>query len=60
MPKDLTTPHDETVVEPQTRISPQNARQGRTGKHTLTILVISLVLAVLAGVAVGFIPIKGD
>lgn len=42
--------------EPEIRITAQKARQGKTGKQTLTVLVISLALAVIAGIVLGFIP----
>ena len=57
MPKQVITPVDDTAPQPATKISPQKARQGRMGKHTLVILIVSLVLAVVAGIAVGFIPL---
>jgi hypothetical protein len=56
MPTPLPVPTDEIKAEPEIRISPQKARQGRMGKHTLTILVVSLVLAVIEGVTLGLIP----
>lgn len=37
-------------------ISSQRARQGRMGKHTLIILVVSLGLAIIAGFLLGIIP----
>jgi hypothetical protein len=45
--------------EPPIRLSGQRARQGLMGKQTLIILVVSLALAVIAGLAVGFIPTAG-
>lgn len=43
--------------EPEVKLSPVKARQGRMGKHTLVILIVSLVLAVIAGIMVGLIPL---
>jgi hypothetical protein len=56
MPKDH---QDEPVsgpAAPQARVSATKARQGRMGKHTLVILIISLALAIMAGIVLGFIP----
>jgi hypothetical protein len=39
-------------------ISSQKARQGRTGKHTLNILIVSMVIAAVAGIALGWIPLS--
>ncbi len=44
--------------EPEIRLTAQKARQGRLGKHTLIILVVSLVLAIIAGLVLGFIPTR--
>jgi hypothetical protein len=44
--------------EPQVRIPTQEARQGRSGTRTLVVLTISLILAAVAGVALGIIPME--
>ncbi len=43
--------------QPDIELTSQNARQGRTGKQTLAVLVISLLLAIVAGVVLGLIPL---
>lgn len=45
------------TAAPGVKISAVKARQGRMGKHTLVILIISLILAVIAGIMVGLIPL---
>ena len=42
---------------PGVKVSAVKARQGRMGKHTLVILIVSLILAVIAGIMVGLIPL---
>jgi hypothetical protein len=44
-------------AEPEVTLDPQEARQGRSGTRTLVVLTISLILAAVAGVALGVIPI---
>jgi hypothetical protein len=45
------TSDGEPIVE-----TPVEARQGFLGKPVLTVLVVALILAVIAGIAVGYIP----
>lgn len=44
--------HGDPVIE-----TPVEARQGFLGKPVLIVLIAGLVLAVLAGIAVGYIPV---
>jgi hypothetical protein len=46
-----------TAAEPEVNLDPQEARQGRSGTRTLLVLTFSLILAAVAGVALGIIPI---
>jgi hypothetical protein len=48
---------DASGHESRISIPPRDARQGRTGTRTLLVLTISLILAAVAGVALGVIPI---
>jgi hypothetical protein len=54
-PKPEQTIH--TAADPQVTLDPQEARQGRSGTRTLLVLTVSLILAAVAGVALGVIPI---
>jgi hypothetical protein len=57
----MANPHPDrplhTAAEPEVTLDPQEARQGRSGTRTLMVLAVSLILAAVAGVALGVIPI---
>ena len=54
-------PHQDQRTSPpgdelEVKLTAQKARQGKMGKQTLIVLIVSLSLAVIAGLILGFIP----